>query len=202
LFRAAMTVRTSGGNMDIPNDLFRTCLHYAEGVREFRELTDRGERLAEQIDAASAEILRLMIAADRHAIRVPTIPETILVRTEDDDLEVLHPASAFEVERLAEESQARTEPAAARRADTFKVGDRVEFQDRHGMTQRGRVAEVTIDGQRGIECENGYTAYLESNRIDIRPAPPEPDDDAIAEAAFNGAFHDVFGGALLDGEDE
>jgi hypothetical protein len=133
-----MTVRTSGGNMEIPNDLFRTCLHYAESVREFRELTDRGERLAAQLEAASAEILRLMIAADRHAIRVPTIPETILVRTEDDDLEVLHPASAFEVERLAEEAQTR----------------------------------------------------------------PQPDDDAIAEAAFNGAFHDVFGGALLDGEVE
>jgi hypothetical protein len=123
--------------MDIPNDLFRTCLHYAEGVREFRELTDRGERLAAQIDAAATEILRLMIAADRHAIRVPTIPETILVRTEDDDLEVLHPASAFEVERLAEEA-----------------------------------------------------------------AKGQPDDDAIAEAAFQGALMDAFGGALLDGEVE
>jgi hypothetical protein len=130
-----MTVRTSGGNMDIPNDLVRTCLRYAEGVAEFRELTDRGERLAAQIDTQAAEILRLMILADRHAIRVPTIPETILVRTEDDDLEVLSPVSPFEVERLA----------AAR---------------------------------------------------------PQPDDDAIAEAAFNGAFHDVFGGALLDGEVE
>jgi hypothetical protein len=123
--------------MDIPNDLFRTCLHYAEGVAELRALTDRGERLAEQIDAAATKILRLMIAADRHAIRVPTIPETILVRTEDDDIEILHPASAFEVERLAEEA-----------------------------------------------------------------AKGQPDDDAIAEAAFNGAFHDVFGGALLDGEVE
>jgi hypothetical protein len=123
--------------MEIPNDLFRTCLHYAEGVNEFRALTDRGERLAAQIDAAATEILRLMILADRHAIRVPTIPETILVRTEDDDLEILHPASAFEVERLAEEA-----------------------------------------------------------------AKGQPDDDAIAEAAFNGAFHDVFGGALLDGEVE
>jgi hypothetical protein len=123
--------------MDIPNDLFRTCLRYAEGVAEFRALTVRGERLAQQLDTQATEILRLMIVADRHAIRVPTIPETILVRTEDDDLEVLHPDSAFEVERLAEEA-----------------------------------------------------------------AKGQPDDDAIAEAAFNGAFHDVFGGALLDGEVE
>jgi hypothetical protein len=184
------------------NDLWADCIGYASAITEYRTALDRLQAIEHEQVARRNRILAAMVASDRHAIRVSTVPETILLRTEEDDLEVLSPVSPFEVERLAEESQARTEPMAARRADTFKVGDRVEFQDRHGMTQRGRVAEVTIDGQRGIECENGYTAYLEPNRIDIRPAPPEPDDAAITETAFHEAIVDVFGGALLDGEVE
>jgi hypothetical protein len=118
------------------NDLWADCIGYASAITEYRTALDRLRAIEHEQVARRNRILTAMIASDRHAIRVSTVPETILLRTEEDDLEVLSPVSPFEVERLA----------AAR--------------------------------------------------------PQQPDDDAITEAAFQGALMDAFGGAMLDGEVE
>jgi hypothetical protein len=117
------------------NDLWADCIGYASAITEYRTAMDRLQAIEDEQVARRSRILAAMVASDRHAIRVSTVPETILLRTEEDDLEVLSPVSPFEVELLA----------AAR---------------------------------------------------------PQPDDDAIAEAAFHDAIVDVFGGTLLDEEVE
>jgi hypothetical protein len=95
-----MTVRTYRG-VAMKEDLWADCIGYASAITEYRTALDRLQAIEHEQMMRRSRILAAMVAADRHAIRVSTVPETILLRTEEDDLDVLSPVSPFEVERLA-----------------------------------------------------------------------------------------------------